>query len=304
MTQSALPLIKKRTHYDYRRPVFWFLVPITAFMGLFFLFPVLYEVYISFFDFSLGGSKTFIGLGNYRRLLLDDQFVGSLWTTLLFVFFAVGLQISFGLLIALLFHMESRVMGILRTLVLIPTVFTPLVAGLVWKSLYHPDLGAVTYYLRQLGINIGRGLLVERHLALGAIIVIDVWQWTPLMVIIILAGLKSIPSEPYEVGLIDGANRFQLFWYITIPLLRPTLTVALLIRTLDALKIFDIIWATTNGGPGTVTTVANLRIYEVGIQQLRVGYAAALSNVLLLSGIVLGIVFIRSLYKDKQGASV
>jgi len=273
-------------------------------MGLFFLFPVLYEVYISFFDFSLGGSKTFIGLGNYRRLLLDDQFVGSLWTTLLFVFFAVGLQISFGLLIALLFHMESRVMGILRTLVLIPTVFTPLVAGLVWKSLYHPDLGAVTYYLRQLGINIGRGLLVERHLALGAIIVIDVWQWTPLMVIIILAGLKSIPSEPYEVGLIDGANRFQLFWYITIPLLRPTLTVALLIRTLDALKIFDIIWATTNGGPGTVTTVANLRIYEVGIQQLRVGYAAALSNVLLLSGIVLGIVFIRSLYKDKQGASV
>jgi multiple sugar transport system permease protein len=303
MSELTLTSIKNRPRYNYRRPIFWFLVPIAVFMGLFFLFPVLYEVYISFFDFSLGRPMTFIGLGNYRTLIFDDQFIGSLRTTALFVVLAVGIQISFGLAIALLFHMESRIMSVIRTLIMIPTVFTPLVAGLVWKSLYHPDLGAVTYYLRELGINIGRGLLVERHLALGAIIVIDVWQWTPLMVIIILAGLKSIPTEPYEVGVIDGANRLQLFWYVTVPLLRPTLTVALLIRTLDALKIFDIIWATTNGGPGTVTTVANLRIYEVGIQQLRVGYAAALSNVLLLTGIILGIIFIRSLYSDKQGVS-
>lgn len=287
--------------YDYRKHILWFLIPISIYMLIFFLYPILYEIYISFFDYSLGGEMSFIGMENYRRMLADEQFINSLWTTAKFVFITICVQLLLGLGIALLFHFESAVMNVVRTLILIPTVFTPLVAGLVWKSLYHPDLGTITYYLRQLGIDIGRGLLVERNLALGAVIIIDIWEWTPLMVIILLAGLKSLPKEPYEAGMIDGAGRFALFRYITLPLLRPTITVALLIRTLDAMKIFDIIWATTNGGPGTATTVANLRIYEIGIQQLQVGYASALANVLLVIGIVLGIFFIRSLYHERRG---
>jgi multiple sugar transport system permease protein len=293
----------QRRGYDYRRRILWFLVPISVFMLLFFLYPVLYEVYISFFDYSLGGEKTFVGAGNYLKMAQDEQFVNSLKTTAVFLVVTVSLQLIIGLGIALLFHLESIMMNIVRTLILIPTVFTPLVAGLVWKSLYHPDLGTVTYYLRALGFDIGRGLLVERNLALAAIIVIDVWEWTPLMVIILLAGLKSLPAEPYEAGKIDGAGKLQLFRFITIPLLKPTITVALLIRTLDAMKIFDIIWATTNGGPGTSTTVANLRIYELGIQQLKVGYAASLANVLLVVGVILGIIFIRSLYRGKRRPS-
>jgi multiple sugar transport system permease protein len=293
----------QRRGYDYRRRILWFLVPISVFMLLFFLYPVLYEVYISFFDYSLGGEKTFVGAGNYLKMAQDEQFVNSLKTTAVFLVVTVSLQLIIGLGIALLFHLESIMMNIVRTLILIPTVFTPLVAGLVWKSLYHPDLGTVTYYLRALGFDIGRGLLVERNLALAAIIVIDVWEWTPLMVIILLAGLKSLPTEPYEAGKIDGAGKLQLFRFITIPLLKPTITVALLIRTLDAMKIFDIIWATTNGGPGTSTTVANLRIYELGIQQLKVGYAASLANVLLVVGVILGIFFIRSLYRGKRRPS-
>jgi multiple sugar transport system permease protein len=293
----------QRRGYDYRRRILWFLVPISVFMLLFFLYPVLYEVYISFFDYSLGGEKTFVGAGNYLKMAQDEQFVNSLKTTAVFLVVTVSLQLIIGLGIALLFHLESIMMNIVRTLILIPTVFTPLVAGLVWKSLYHPDLGTVTYYLRALGFDIGRGLLVERNLALAAIIVIDVWEWTPLMVIILLAGLKSLPTEPYEAGKIDGAGKLQLFRFITIPLLKPTITVALLIRTLDAMKIFDIIWATTNGGPGTSTTVANLRIYELGIQQLKVGYAASLANVLLVVGVILGIIFIRSLYRGKRRPS-
>ncbi len=190
-------------------------------------------------------------------------------------------------------------MDLIRTIILIPTVFTPLVAGLVWKALYHPDLGMISYYLRQLGIDIGRGLTVERSTALLSVIIVDIWEWTPMMVIILLAGLKSLPIEPYEAGSLEGASKWQLFRYLTVPLLRPTITVALLIRTLDGLKIFDIIFAITRGGPGTATTVSNLRIYEVGMQNMEIGYASALANVLLVIGILTGILFIKILYSKK-----
>ncbi len=268
-------------------------------MLAFFLYPVLYDIYISFFDYSLGGAKTPNYGANYLKMLADDQFGNSLWLTGLYIVACVASQLALGTGIALLFTRESKLMSFFRTLILIPTVFTPLVVGLVWKALYHPDMGALTYYIRAIGLDIGRGPLVERHLALLALIVVDIWEWTPLMAIIILAGIKSLPTDPYEAAMLDGADQLQMFRYLTIPLLRPTLLVAVLIRTLDAIKTFDIIFATTNGGPGTATTLANLRIYEVGIQQLDVGYAAALSNVLLVFGVALGILFINALYARK-----
>jgi len=270
---------------------------------IFFLYPIIYEIYISLYSYNLGSSKIFVGLQNYSLMLHDTQFIHSLLTTLVFVVGAVVSELVLGLVAAFLLNYESKIMNIIRTIILIPTVFTPLVAGLVWKALYHPDLGVITYYLRALGVPIGRGLTVERATALLSVIVVDIWEWTPLMIIIILAGLKSLPKEPYEAGMIDGASAYRLFQFITLPLLRPTLTVALLIRALDALKIFDIIWAITGGGPGTATTVANLRIFEVGVQQLRIGYASALSNVLLVIGVIAGAFFIQTLYSKKYGGA-
>lgn len=295
MTISALLSIDKK-----KSTLVWFLVPITLYMIVFFLYPVLYNILIGFFDLKLGRTPIFNGTANYSEMLADSQFLNSLMTTLIFVFFAVSIEVLFGMMIAFLLNHENRMMEIIRTFILIPTVFTPLVAGLVWKSLYHPDLGMITYYLRALGINIGRGLTVERSFALFSVIVVDVWEWTPLMVIIILAGLKSLPTEPYEAARIDGAGEVPIFFKITLPLLKPTLLVALLIRSLDALKVFDIIWAITGGGPGTSTTVANLRIYEVGMNQMRIGYAAALSNVLLVIGVIIGVFFIRFIYSKEE----
>ncbi|MCK5198705.1 MAG: sugar ABC transporter permease [Spirochaetales bacterium] len=295
MTISGILSIDKK-----KSTLMWFLVPISVYMVVFFLYPVLYNIFIGFFDLKLGRTPVFNGVSNYREMLADTQFLNSLITTLVFVFSAVSVEVIFGMLIAFLLNHENRVMEIIRTFILIPTVFTPLVAGLVWKSLYHPDLGMITYYLRKFGIDIGRGLIVERSLALGSIVVVDIWEWTPLMVIIILAGLKSLPTEPYEAARIDGAGEIPIFFKITLPLLRPTLLVALLIRSLDALKVFDIIWAITGGGPGTSTTVANLRIYEVGMNQLRIGYAAALSNVLLIIGVIIGIFFIKFIYQKEE----
>lgn len=295
MTISTLLAIDKK-----KSTLIWFLVPITIYMVVFFLYPVIYNIFIGFFDLKLGRTPVFNGIANYREMLADSQFLKSLLTTFIFVFTAVSVEVIFGMLIAFLLNHENKMMEIIRTFILIPTVFTPLVAGLVWKSLYHPDLGIITFYLRKFGVDIGRGLIVERSLALGSVIVVDVWEWTPLMVIIILAGLKSLPTEPYEAARIDGAGEIPIFFKITLPLLRPALLVALLIRSLDALKVFDIIWAITGGGPGTSTTVANLRIYEVGMNQLRIGYAAALSNVLLVIGVIIGVVLIRFIYEKEE----
>ncbi len=295
MTISSLLSVDRK-----KITLMWFLVPISVYMIIFFLYPVLYNIFIGFFDLKLGRTPVFNGLANYSEMLSDTQFLVSLLTTLIFVTAAVSIEVAFGMLIAFLLNHENRLMEFIRTFILIPTVFTPLVAGLVWKSLYHPDLGMVTYYIRKLGIDIGRGLIVERSLALGAVVVVDVWEWTPLMVIIILAGLKSLPTEPYEAARIDGAGEVPIFFRITLPLLKPTLLVALLIRSLDALKVFDIIWAITGGGPGTSTTVANLRIYEVGMNHLRIGYAAALSNVLLIIGVIVGVFLIKFIYQ-KEG---
>ena len=291
--------LQKRLGLGGKNMLVLFLIPITLYMILFFLYPIIYEIYISFFDYDLGSPKEFIGLQNYMKIGKDEQFIGSLGTTFIFITSTVLCELILGLSIALLLNKESRSMDLIRTIILIPTVFTPLVAGLVWKALYHPDLGMISYYLRQLGIDIGRGLTVERSTALLSVIIVDIWEWTPMMVIILLAGLKSLPIEPYEAGSLEGASKWQLFRYLTVPLLRPTITVALLIRTLDGLKIFDIIFAITRGGPGTATTVSNLRIYEVGMQNMEIGYASALANVLLVIGILTGILFIKILYSKK-----
>jgi len=287
------------TNVRCRRSLYLFLVPLTVYLVFFALYPLFYEIYISFYDYNLGSPKTFSGLKNYIMMVNDKQFLGSLVTTAVFVLGAVGLEFLLGLGGAFLLNKESRVMDVIRTVILIPTVFTPLVAGLVWKALYQPDLGVISYYLRSLGLPIGRGLTVERSTALLSVVLVDVWEWTPLVLIIILAGLKNLPKEPYEAGLIDGASSWQLFRYISLPLLRPAIIVALLVRSLDALKVFDIIWAITGGGPGTATTVANLRIFEVGLQQLRVGYASALSNVLLIVSLLVGVVFVRAIYSKR-----
>jgi len=287
MTLSGILSIDKK-----KSTLMWFLIPISVYMVVFFLYPVIYNIFIGFFDLKLGRTPVFNGVSNYREMLADTQFLKSLLTTLIFVFSAVSIEVIFGMFIAFLLNHENRLMEIIRTFILIPTVFTPLVAGLVWKSLYHPDLGMITYYLRKfsIDIDIGRGLIVERSLALGSVVVVDIWEWTPLMVIIILAGLKSLPTEPYEAARIDGAGEIPIFFKITLPLLRPTLLVALLIRSLDALKVFDIIWAITGGGPGTSTTVANLRIYEVGMNQLRIG----------IIGVIIGIFFIKFIYQKEE----
>jgi multiple sugar transport system permease protein len=223
----------------------------------------------------------------------------SLRVTLLYVAGTVLLELALGLGLALLFAAEGRLTRGARSLLLLPMALPPLVVGLVWKSLYNADFGVIPYYLKQLGVDVGRGPLAELGWAMPAVILIDVWQWTPLLMIIFLAGLKSLPVEPYEAAYADGATRWQRFIHITLPLLRPTLLVALLLRTMQSFKVFDVIYATTGGGPGSATTVLNFHIYTVGMTFFDMGYAAALANVLLVIIAILSVLYIVILERQQ-----
>lgn len=271
------------------------LLPLLIFVVLIAIYPLFFSFRISLFDYRLtdpNQTQTFVGIENYIRAFKDPIIFISLKNTLIFVAGTVSTELVLGLGLALLFAPETRIARFVRSFLLIPMALPPLVVGLVWKSLYNADFGVIPYYLKELGINVGRGPLGELSTAMPAVILVDLWQWTPLLMIIFLAGLKGLPKEPYEAAYVDGASRWQSFLYITLPLLKPTFLIAFLTRTIQSFKVFDIIYATTSGGPGNATTVLNFHIYTVGMTFFDMGYAAALANILLLVVTIISIIYI------------
>lgn len=278
------------------------LAPLLIFVLAISIYPLLFSFFISFFKYRLTDPnqvKTFLWFGNYVNAIQDKQVLGALGTTLIFVAGTVTSEIVVGLGLALLLSAETRLMQTVRSFLLLPMAIPPLVVGLVWKSLYNVDFGVIPYYFKQVGLDMGRGPLGEINWAMPAVILVDLWQWSPLLMVIFLAGLKSLPREPYEAAVVDGASRWQSFWYITLPLLKPTLLVGLLLRTMQSFKVFDVIYATTGGGPGSATTVLNFHIFTVGMTFFDMGYAAALANILLIVVAILSIFYIRVLERQR-----
>lgn len=277
------------------------LAPLLIFVVTIALYPLAFSFFISFFKYRLTDPnqlRTFLGLDNYLNAFYDKQVIRALTTTLIFVVGSVTTEIVVGLGLALLLSAETKLMRVIRSFLLMPMAIPPLVVGLIWKSLYNVDFGVIPYYFKLLGVNMGRGPLGEIAWAMPAVILVDLWQWSPLLMVIFLAGLKSLPAEPYEAAIVDGATRWQRFWYITLPLLKPTLLVGLLLRTMQSFKVFDIIYATTGGGPGNATTVLNYHIYTVGMTFFDMGYAAALANILLVVVAILSILYIMVLERQ------
>ena len=278
------------------------LAPLLIFVFIVAIYPLAFSIFISFFKYRLTDpdqTKTLIGIANYQQAFKDPIVVGSLKTTMKFVVGTVVLELALGLGLALLFSAETRFMRFTRSFLLIPMALPPLVVALVFKALYNTEFGVIPYYLKQMNIDVGRGLLAELSTALPAVILVDIWQWTPLIMFIFLAGIKSLPTEPYEAAIVDGASRWQSFIHITLPLLKPTLLVALLLRTMQSFKVFDIIYATTAGGPGTSTTVLNFQIYKVGLTFFNMGYAAALANILLIIVAILSVFYVMTLERQQ-----
>jgi multiple sugar transport system permease protein len=268
---------------------FLMVAPVTIYALAVSVYPLLYAIVISFFHYNLvdpGQVRTFVGLGNYTQALDDPQAVTSVVNTFVLVVGAVGLEFVVGLGLALLLWRDTTLNKFAAALLLIPISITPLVSGLIWRAMLSPDFGSIGWYLAKF-LGVQQGLTAQTSTAMFAIILVDAWQWSPLMMLILLTGLRSLPLDIFDAAQVDGAGRWQTFSAVVLPLLRPTIVIALLIRTMDAFKIFDIIYAMTQGGPGLSTTVLNYYTFQQGLVFFKMGYAAALSNVLL---VMIGIV--------------
>ncbi|GAA3401096.1 carbohydrate ABC transporter permease [Paenibacillus hodogayensis] len=260
--------------------------------------PLLHSLYTGMFDWNMSKpTKTFVGFGNYKEILQDTFFWNALLNTLYQVVGTVGIQLLVGLVIALLLNRTFKGVKVLRSLYLLPMMTTPIVVGLVWRMLFNPELGMINYYLGKIGIT-GPNWLGDPGWAMPSIILSDVWLSTPFLTMILLAGLQTLPADPYESAELDGANRFQMFWYVTLPLLKPYIYMALLFRMMDAIKRFDTIYIMTGGGPGNKTETLNIYIYHQAFEFLKTGYAAALSNVMLVIILLVSVYFLRQIQKS------
>ncbi len=199
----------------------------------------------------------------------------------------VAIETLLGLGIALLLNDEFRGRGAVRTIIVFPLMISPVVVGLIWRFMYNTDRGMLNYFLHLLGIDIV-DWLGRQATALPAVMLADIWEWTPFIALILMAALQALPDEPFEAALIDGANSWQMFRYLTYPMIRPALMVAILIRTMDAFKIFDTIYVLTLGGPGVSTQVIGLYTYKWGFKFFQMGYASALSYLMILMLVIVG----------------
>jgi len=252
-------------------------------------FPIVYTLWISLQDWFLASATgpKFIGLENYRRLLFDDtRFHSAMIKTFYFTVLAIVLQVVIGVGAALIFNREFWGRGILRTLYILPMVATPVAISLIWIMMLHPTLGVINYLLRVLHLPPTLSIYAA-NTVIPALVIVDTWQWVPLIMLITLGGLATLPTEPYEAAMIDGANAFQTFWLITLPLLRPVIVVAILFRSIDALKTYDIIYVMTQGGPGSASETINIYLFLESFQYYHMGYAS--SVVVIFFAIILGI---------------
>lgn len=256
--------------------------------------PLVYSLITSFFDTNLkySGLGEFLGLQNYVEILQDTYFIESVVTTAKFTVFVVVIEFLVGLAIALLLNNIQKGRNFFFTIIIVPMMITPIAVGLIWRLLLHSDLGIVNYLLSQIGIS-GRAWLADANIALPTVMSIDIWQNVPYMVLVILAGLVTLPTEPYEAAAIDGASRVQSFFRLTVPMMIPTFSVVLLLRTITALKTYDLIFVLTRGGPGTTTEVISYHIYQQAFRYLEIGKASAMSYLLLIMIIPIAFMFIK-----------
>ncbi len=260
----------------------WALIAPTALFALAMtVLPLGYSLLTSFEEFRLGLPPVFTGLQNYRNLWSDNNFHSSLATTLVFTVAATAIEFVLGLSLALLLKEEFPFHGVIRSSLIIPMVIAPVVVGIIWRLLYNADVGLFSFAVHALtGKNIS--VLSSTTLALPALILVDIWEWTPFMFLILLAGIQSLPLEPFEAARVDGASAWNIFVHLTLPMLRPVIVVAILIRALDAFTVFDQVFVLTQGGPGTATEVATLMIYKTAFRFSQFGYGAAMAVALLI----------------------
>jgi multiple sugar transport system permease protein len=275
-------------------PTPW-LFPLVAMLVVFTIYPLIYNIWLSFHEYAPFRRRLeYVGWANWAQLWADARFWGSLSVT--FTYFAVVLavELALGMAIALLLDSDARGFGVLRSLLTLTLVIPPAITGMMFLLLQDPEFGVITYVLESLGVLDGSApILSTPSTALIGVMIADIWQWTPFMVLIFIAGLRSLPPEPYEAAMLDGASTFQIFRKITLPMMSRVIAVAVLIRGIDVFRMFDYVFVMTSGGPGTSTYVLPLYAWQQTFSFIKWGYGATISLVLLAMILVLANLFIK-----------
>lgn len=280
-------------------PAFLILLAIT-------IFPLLFTLGLTVVSLELTVSNAwqFVGLQNFVNVLLDGRFWNAMKNTGYLVVVGVGLQVAIGTGLAMVINRLGRIRTTVMSLLLIPVLIAPVVAGFQFRMIFNDQFGPLNYLI----LSLSGGLLhppawvADPAVALFSIMVTDVWQWTPFMILIILAGLQSIPQELYEAAEVDGATGWQLFWRITLPLLLPIIVIGILVRFMDTFKLFDIVYQLTGGGPGNATETIAFYTYLQGFKFFSLGYTAAMSFIQLIVITFVAKVFLE--YQKRQQAGV
>ena len=267
---------------EWRPPSYWpFVIPALVVVLAVILFPWAFTIWMSFNEWKVGSPTTFVGFANYLRMPNDPRFVESVGHTLLYTALSVLLPLLFGTFAAVVFHANFRGRGVLRAIFIMPMMATPVAIALVWTMMFHPQLGVLNYLLSLVGLP-PQLWVFHPATVIPSLVLVETWQWTPLVMLIVLGGIAAIPTEPYESAQLDGANMWQMFRYITLPLIAPFLFIAAMIRMIDAVKSFDIIFAITQGGPGSASETINLYLYSVAFIYYDLGYGSAIAVMLFV----------------------
>ncbi|MGB3417546.1 MAG: sugar ABC transporter permease [Mesorhizobium sp.] len=277
------------------------LLPATLLVLVFLVGPFGYMAYTAMTDLSYANpdqNGAFIGLDNFRQLVRNDPvFWDSFWLTIRFVVASVTVEFALGFALAWLIWRFIERQRLLTTLLLVPMMLAPVAVGLIWRLLLQGDFGMVSYYLRAVGLLSQQSAVFSTpYLVMPTIIAIDVWQWTPFVTLIILAGLMSLPKAPFEAATMDGAGPWRQFVDIMLPLLRPIIALVLLLRGIDAFKEFDKVFILTGGGPGTVSELLSIYAYRVNFKNWNLGYGATVAFMVYLVVLILCSIFYKAVY--------
>lgn len=278
-----MALVRKRTIVLFLLPALFVITAVT-------IYPLIYSVWISLRQWNISRpyyGNNFVGLRNFLDILTDNNFWNSMKVTGLFVFWSVSIEFLIAMGLALLLYKEIRGKNIIRAVLIIPMIVCPSVVALIWKYLLNDTFGILTILMKRIGFQ-NVHWYGDLKTALPTMILIDVWEWTAFLFIILLSGLVSLPVSLYEAARIDGANNWKLFRFITLPLMKPVILIVLFLRILDALRTFDIVWILTRGGPSHATELISISIFREGLHFFNVGYASAISLILLF---IVGVIF-------------
>jgi len=281
---------------NYARRYWAFAAPGTVVVLAVIIFPWLFTGFMSLHEWAPGEGASWVGLANYIHLFTDPDFGWAMVRTLYFSVLAVIAPLLLGIAAAVCFHKKFRLRGVARTIFILPMMATPVAVALVWSMMFHPQLGVLNYILTSMGLPPSQWTY-SADTVIPTLVMVETWQWTPLVMLIVLGGLASLPVDPYEAAKIDGASGWQTFRHISLPLLWPFIVVAMVIRTIDALKSFDVIYVITVGGPGNASTTINIMLYQQAFSYYHLGYASAI--VVVFFALILAISYVLLAVRQK-----